>query len=120
MEVTEPRETAWVGVDIGKTHHWVCVLDADGTTLLSVKIANDEAEILQLIAAVDGLADQLVWAVDIIQKAMTESWQAALTYLERKFPARWSRRERVEHSGPEGGPVVTKIEIDWSGEGESE
>jgi hypothetical protein len=41
-------------VDIGKTHHWVCALDADGKRLLSVKVANDEAEILALIATVQG------------------------------------------------------------------
>jgi transposase len=57
---------AWAGIDIGKTHHWVCVLDADGTVLLSAKLANDETEIVSLIAAVTGLAEQLVWAVDII------------------------------------------------------
>jgi transposase len=55
-----------VGVDIGKTHHWVCALDADGKRLLSVKVANDEAEILALIATVQGLAEQPIWAVDII------------------------------------------------------
>ncbi|MGH3934678.1 MAG: IS110 family transposase [Pseudonocardiaceae bacterium] len=61
-----PQEAAWVGVDIGKTHHWVCALDVDGKRLLSVKVANDEAEILALIATVQGLAAQPVWAVDII------------------------------------------------------
>jgi hypothetical protein len=34
------RDTAWVGVDIGKTHHWVCAVDVDGERLLSVKVAN--------------------------------------------------------------------------------
>jgi transposase len=53
-------------VDIGKTHHWVCALDADGKKLLSVKVANDEAEIVELIATVRALAAQPVWAVDII------------------------------------------------------
>ncbi len=53
-------------VDIGKTHHWVCALDADGKRLLSVKVANDETEILALIATVQGLAEQPIWAVDII------------------------------------------------------
>lgn len=57
---------AWAGIDIGKTHHWVCVLDADGTVMLSAKLANDESEVIALIAAVTGLAEQLVWAVDII------------------------------------------------------
>jgi hypothetical protein len=66
MEETGPRDTAWVGVDIGKTHHWVCALDADGKVLLSVKVANDEAAILTTLATVGGLAKQLVWAVDII------------------------------------------------------
>ena len=34
--------------------------------LLSVKVANDEAEIVALLARAGGLARQLVWAVDII------------------------------------------------------
>ena len=57
---------AWVGVDVGKAHHWVCVVDGDGKTLLSVKICNDEAQIKEIISAVRVLADDLIWAVDII------------------------------------------------------
>jgi len=64
--VAEGRDKVWVGIDIGKTHHWACVLDANGKTLLSMRIANDEAEIVSLVAKVCGLASQLVWAVDII------------------------------------------------------
>jgi hypothetical protein len=64
--VAEGRDKVWVGIDIGKTHHWACVLDANGKTLLSMRIANDEAEIVSLVAKVCGLAPQLVWAVDII------------------------------------------------------
>ena len=64
--MASPQEAAWVGVDIGKSHHWVCALDADGKKLLSVKVANDEAEIVELIATVRALAAQPVWAVDII------------------------------------------------------
>ena len=52
------RDKAWAGVDVGKTHHWVCAVDADGKTLLSVKIANDEAEIRSVITKVSGLARQ--------------------------------------------------------------
>jgi transposase len=64
--VTSARERSWVGVDIGKTHHWVCAIDVDGTKLLSVKVANDEREIGAVIATVRGLAEDVVWAVDII------------------------------------------------------
>lgn len=66
IRVAASQEAAWVGVDIGKTHHWVCALDADGQKLLSVKVANDEAEIVELIATVRSLAAQPVWALDII------------------------------------------------------
>lgn len=57
---------AWVGVDVGKTHHWVCAVDATGAKLLSRKVLNDEAEIAGVITAVNQLAAQQVWAVDIL------------------------------------------------------
>lgn len=62
----EPRDGAWAGIDIGKTHHWVCVVDADGRALLSRKVANDESTITSTIATVVALAARVVWAVDII------------------------------------------------------
>jgi Transposase len=65
VAVTPVRERSWVGVDIGKTQHW-CAIDANGQKLLSVKVMNDEAEILALIASVGELAGKAVWAVDII------------------------------------------------------
>ncbi|KKB97361.1 hypothetical protein AWC17_18575 [Mycobacterium nebraskense] len=60
------QDKAWVGIDVGKTHHWVCVVDAEGKTLLSVKVANDEAEIMALLTTAGSLAVQLIWTVDII------------------------------------------------------
>ncbi len=59
-------DMAWVGVDIGKTHHWACVVDDQGNKLLSVKVANDEAQIATLLSRTASLATRLVWAVDII------------------------------------------------------
>jgi hypothetical protein len=59
-------EKAWVGVDVGKTHHWVCVLDTEGKKVLSVKIANDENELTAVITRVNKLAEQIVWTIDIV------------------------------------------------------
>ena len=56
----------WAGIDVGKTHHWVSVVDADGATVLSVKILNDQDQIDAVIERVSALAEQVVWAVDII------------------------------------------------------
>ena len=60
------RDGAWVGVDIGKTHHWVCAVDENGQRLLSLKVLNDEAQILEMITAVSALAADRVWAIDIL------------------------------------------------------
>lgn len=56
----------WVGVDVGKVHHWVCVVDAEGRRLLSAKVGNDQGDITRTIDKVTALASQTVWAVDIV------------------------------------------------------
>ena len=60
------QDIAWIGIDVGKAHHWACVVGDDGNVLLSVKVANDEAEIAAMLARAGRLARRLVWAVDII------------------------------------------------------
>jgi len=60
------RDRAWIGVDIGKTHHWVCAVDANGQRWLSLKVLNDEAQILEVITAVGEATADRVWAIDIL------------------------------------------------------
>jgi len=56
---------AWAGVDAGKAHHHCVVIDGDGKRLLSRRVANDEPDLLALIADVTALAGQVTWAVDL-------------------------------------------------------
>ncbi|MFC9916809.1 IS110 family transposase [Streptomyces sp. NPDC127197] len=57
----------WAGTDCGKTHHHCLVMDAEGGTLLSRRVANDEPELLNLLGDVLDLAggDQVTWALDM-------------------------------------------------------
>jgi transposase len=55
----------WAGVDVGKEHHWVCVLDDTGTVMLSRKLVNDEQPIRALIGEIDALSQDVSWAVDL-------------------------------------------------------
>ncbi|MFF4393998.1 IS110 family transposase [Streptomyces sp. NPDC001552] len=57
----------WAGTDCGKTHHHTLVMDAEGNTLLSRRVASDEPELLQLIADVLDLAGgrAVTWALDM-------------------------------------------------------
>ena len=66
MRVPAALKEAWAGIDVGKRHHWVCVVDQDGRQLLSVKVANDQGGIEAVIGSVTGLARKVTWAVDII------------------------------------------------------
>ncbi|MCT9004731.1 IS110 family transposase [Streptomyces rhizosphaerihabitans] len=61
----------WVGVDAGKGHHWAVAVDADGETLFSTKVINDEAQILTLIDTARSRAGEVRWAVDISGRAST-------------------------------------------------
>ncbi|MEU9256600.1 IS110 family transposase [Streptomyces sp. NPDC048270] len=56
---------ARVGIDAGKGHHWVAVVDGTGATLWSQKVDNDESVIMTAIGEILGLADEVHWAVDI-------------------------------------------------------
>lgn len=55
----------WAGVDVGREHHWVCVVDSAGKVMLSRKLVNDEQSIRELIAEIDKLGPQVSWTVDL-------------------------------------------------------
>ena len=57
----------WAGIDAGKAHHHCVVINADGKRLLSRRLANDEAGLLELITDAISLAESatVTWAVDL-------------------------------------------------------
>lgn len=59
------EDQVWAGVDVGKEHHWVCVVDGNGNMVFSRKVVNDERTIRDLVAEVEKLAGEVSWAVDL-------------------------------------------------------
>lgn len=55
----------WVGIDAGKAHHWLAVVDEVGATVWSKKVPNDESAILTALGEILALSDHVDWAVDI-------------------------------------------------------
>lgn len=49
------------------------------------------AEFAEAVKEADARAEQ--YAVAMVLKAMPTNWQAAMTFLERRFPKRWRRRD---------------------------
>jgi transposase len=63
--VEQRRAQVWAGIDAGKAHHWMSVVDESGAQVLSRQIDNDETAILAAVNDVLALAGQVRWAVDI-------------------------------------------------------
>ncbi|WP_049649199.1 IS110 family transposase [Kitasatospora sp. MY 5-36] len=57
----------WAGTDAGKAEHHCTAIDTDGKTVLSRRVPNNEAELLELLSDVLELADgnPVTWAVDL-------------------------------------------------------
>jgi transposase len=53
------------------------------------------------------IAEAEIRDLEEIRKA--KDWTAKAWRLERKFPKRWGRQDRLEHSGPDGGPIINKV-----------
>ena len=56
---------AWAGIDAGKEHHYVVVIDSEGRRLLSRRVLNGESELSEVIDAALERAGALVWAIDL-------------------------------------------------------
>lgn len=55
----------WAGVDIGREHHHVAVVNGDGERVLSRRVANDETALLETVGDVLGRVDAVTWAIDL-------------------------------------------------------
>ncbi|MFD0973762.1 IS110 family RNA-guided transposase [Plantactinospora endophytica] len=56
----------WAGVDVGKTHHHICVIDDDATVALSERLPNDEHTISNLLDRLAERQEPIRWAVDML------------------------------------------------------
>jgi hypothetical protein len=58
-------EQAWAGIDAGKGHHHLVVIDGDGRQLASRRVSNDEPELTAAFALVLQQAKHVTWAIDL-------------------------------------------------------
>jgi hypothetical protein len=72
-----------------------------------------ELPFLRFCEAVDmAEAEAEVAALDLLSAHSFEDWRSIAWRLERKSFNRWGRRQAIEHSGPDGGPVkVQRLQI---------
>ena len=51
VKAPSTRPTAVLGLDVGKSSHWACLIDRDGEVLASAPVRNREAELDALFAS---------------------------------------------------------------------
>jgi hypothetical protein len=69
-------------------------------------IPKTERPFLELVDAVERAeSESQIIAISHLQKAMPSTPTAVLAFLERRFPREWSRTERHELTGADGGAV---------------
>ena len=99
----------YAGISKQTLYNWLAKGRATREKVANGGIASyQEAKFIELIDAVEkARADAEVRNVHLIQQAAQGgTWQAAAWFLERSHPGKWARREKVEHSGPEGGTIT--------------
>jgi transposase len=64
--MTQRPPQVWAGIDVGKGHHWITVVDADGEPLWNRKVINSESDILAAFGEVMDTADDVTWALDLV------------------------------------------------------
>jgi transposase len=64
--MTQRPPQVWAGIDVGKGHHWITVVDSDGESLWNRKVTNSESDILTAFGEAMGMSDHVTWALDLI------------------------------------------------------
>ena len=79
--------------------------------IVSAQKPDPDPKLLKFLEAITrAIHDSEMYAVDHIKRQIPQDCRAGIAFLERRFPQKWGRRERVEVTGAGGGPVSIMAE----------
>ena len=81
--------TFWVGFDVGKTFHWVSVLDDAGEVVLSRRVEATEQGLEAACSQIAGLSEERKVALDVLDgPALRSCWRSSPSVASRSFTCR--------------------------------
>lgn len=75
----------WIGFDVDKAFHWVCVLDKEGGVVLSRRIENMERDLEDCYEEIATLGGERGYAIDLVGGPATLPEAVLLSRGERVF-----------------------------------
>lgn len=88
------------------------IMDLEKETGEQVEPEASELPYIQFLDAIkkaEGAAETV--AIKAVKAQFGTHWQAAMTFLERRYPDRWKKRDRLEHTGDGGGPIGLNVRV---------
>jgi transposase len=83
------------------------------------KVRKEEAPFVDFLNAVErAQAEAEAEDVDILRRAARDDWKAAAWRLERKFPDKWGRKDRLAAELEHAGNVGLTIAVDYGDDDE--
>lgn len=101
----ESTEKLLKGLRLGMTRRAASAFAGFSRTTLYRMIDKDDGTLVTAIEKAEGEAEAEFSAIVAREAAVPKNWTAAAWWLERRHPSDYARRERVEMSGPDGGPI---------------
>lgn len=97
---------AYVGISHAVYYNWLNEAKKENPR----KIYVDFLEAIERARAVAEMRNLQIIQAAAAGDGSDPDWRAASWYLERAFPRKWGRHERVELSGSEGGPINVNVD----------
>jgi hypothetical protein len=104
------RVRYWVGFDVGKVFHWVCVLDGEGEEVLSRKVEAVEEDLETICSEVERLGGERTVGLDLVGGPATPLEAVLIERGERVFhvPGVAVNRARDAYPGTQARPRPTR------------
>lgn len=105
----ETTDKLLAALRLGMTRRAAAAAAGIGKSTLYRMLGNDQDGTLgTLIEKAEGEAEATFSAIVANAAADPKNWTAAAWWLERRHPADYAKRERVEMTGPDGGPIESR------------
>jgi hypothetical protein len=92
----------WVGFDVGKGFHWVCLIDAEGEEVLSRRVEATEEDLEAACSEIEGLGGERTVGIDLLGGPATLLEAVLLGGGERLFHVPGIAVNRARDAYPQG------------------